>query len=262
MASRKCIIVSQSPTLWGLFQLHGYETIVLSDPASVIPILASMSADLLVIDKDIPNGSSLIISVLASSNVPKVVTIRGNMADGQKIEDTRILHVAEDTSDHTWFESITNDIHVDQKKSLKGKILIVDDVVELLDMYETMFQLKGYEVQTAKNWLEWITKAASYKPKYILLDIMMPHMDGFELMKAFYNNTSLESIIIVNSNIDGAGAVDRIYAAGADYYIRKSDYVPSQIITMIEKGLFDKKRDKSLPADNKPFTPAKDFFVS
>jgi CheY-like chemotaxis protein len=90
---------------------------------------------------------------------------------------------------------------------------------------------------------------------------MMPHMDGFELMKAFYNNTSLESVIIVNSNIDGTGSAERIYAAGADYYIRKSDYVPSQIIMMIEKGLFEKKRNQSLSIEYRPFVPEKDFFV-
>jgi CheY-like chemotaxis protein len=173
----------------------------------------------------------------------------------------RFFQVGSDTSDHTWAESITSGTNIQQNKSLKGKILVVDDVVELLDMYQTMFQLKGYEVETAKNGLEGITKAASFKPKYILLDIMMPHMDGFELMKAFYNNTSLESVIIVNSNIDGAASIERIYSSGADYYIRKSDYVPSQIIMMIEKGLFDKKRDKSLPVENKSFTTEKDFFV-
>jgi hypothetical protein len=54
-------------------------------------------------------------------------------------------------SDHTWFESIVNGSHTEAKKISRGKILIVDDVVELLDMYETMFQLKGYEVETAKN---------------------------------------------------------------------------------------------------------------
>jgi CheY-like chemotaxis protein len=36
----------------------------------------------------------------------------------------------------------------------------------------------------------------------ILLDIMMPHMDGYEMMKAFNNNTSLASVIVVNSNIE------------------------------------------------------------
>jgi hypothetical protein len=55
MTSKKCIIVSQSPTLGGLFQLHGYETIILSNADSVISILASMSVDLLVIDRDIAN---------------------------------------------------------------------------------------------------------------------------------------------------------------------------------------------------------------
>lgn len=89
---------------------------------------------------------------------------------------------------------------------------------------------------------------------------MMPHMDGFELMKTFYNNTSLDCVIIVNSNIDGAGVIERIYTSGADYYIRKSDFVPSQLVTMIERGLFDKKRDKSLHIENKSFTPGEGFF--
>lgn len=260
MNSKKCVIVSQSPTLGGLFQLHGYETIVLSDTSSVIPILASMGADLLVIDKDIANWPVFLIDVLATSNIPKTVATRGAFSGITHIEGIRFIQVGPDTSDNTWVESITNTTNIQQNKSFKEKVLVVDDVVELLEMYETMFRLKGYEVEIAKDGLEGITKAATMKPKYILLDIMMPHMDGFELMNAFYNNTSLDSIIIVNSNIDGADAIERIYQSGADYYIRKSDYVPSQIIMMIEKKLFDHKRDKSLPIANKSFVPEKDFF--
>jgi two-component system OmpR family response regulator len=59
----------------------------------------------------------------------------------------------------------------------KDKILVVDDVAELVDMYKIMFEMKGYEVETAKDGLEGITKAVAFQPKYILLDIMMPHMD-------------------------------------------------------------------------------------
>jgi len=105
-----------------------------------------------------------------------------------------------------------------------------------------MFDMKGYEVETAKDGLEGITKAVSFQPKYILLDIMMPHMDGFAVMKTFRENTSLNSVIIVNSNIDIPNITEKIYAAGADYYIRKSDYVPTQLIYMIEQGMFAKKR--------------------
>ncbi len=61
-------------------------------------------------------------------------------------------------------------------------------------------------------------------------------------MKTFRENTSLNSVIIVNSNIDGMGVTEKIYAAGADYYIRKSDYVPTQIVYMIEQGMFSNKR--------------------
>ena len=61
-------------------------------------------------------------------------------------------------------------------------------------------------------------------------------------MKTFRENTSLDSVIIVNSNIEGPNMSEKIYSAGADYYIRKSDYVPTQLIYMIEQGMFANKR--------------------
>jgi DNA-binding response OmpR family regulator len=80
-------------------------------------------------------------------------------------------------------------------------------------MYQIMFEQKGYAVETAKDGLDGITKAVSFQPKYILLDIMMPHMDGFALMKTFRENTSLDSVIIVNSNIEGPNMTEKIYQA-------------------------------------------------
>jgi CheY-like chemotaxis protein len=70
-------------------------------------------------------------------------------------------------------------------------------------------------------------------------------MDGFALMKTFRENTSLNSVIIVNSNIEGPSISEKIFSAGADYYLRKSDYVPTQIIYMLEQGMFANKRDRS-----------------
>lgn len=251
MATKKCVILSKSSTISPMLQGYGYETIVLSDSSTFVPILSSVSADLVVID-DIENGRSLLPSILALSKVPEKITIRDDVED-PSMDQKRIIHVKTQTTESVWWEIIQqNDKIAEQPVEdftgvKKDKILVIDDVVELIDMYKIMFEIKGYEVETAKDGLEGITKAVSFQPKYILLDIMMPHMDGFALMKTFRENTSLNSIIIVNSNIEGPGVVDKVYAAGADYYLRKADYVPTQLVYMIEQGMFAKKRDPNAP---------------
>ena len=262
MIWKKTVLLSKSSTLEALFRSHDYETSLVSDSLAALSLLTVGDIDLLVIDSDIPNGRMFLGIVMGFGKVPAKITIRDDMHDTYTSIGSAVIRVDSSTSDETWLEIVEHDLvpHHTEETPLKDKILIVDDVVELLEMYRTMFELRGYQIETAKDGLEGITKAVSFQPKYILLDIMMPHMDGFELMKTFHNNTSLESIIIVNSNIDGAGFVERIYTAWADYYLRKSDYVPSQIVYMIEQGLFTKKRDKAIPVENKPFNPGKDFF--
>jgi CheY-like chemotaxis protein len=69
-------------------------------------------------------------------------------------------------------------------------------------MYELAFQSKGYEVTRALDGLTGVTKAVTLRPDVIILDIMMPNMDGFEVLQALRNNTSLRSLIITNSNLE------------------------------------------------------------
>jgi CheY-like chemotaxis protein len=87
-------------------------------------------------------------------------------------------------------------------------------------------------------------------------------MDGYEMMKTLKENTSLQSVIVVNSNIEWSDVVEKVYSSGADYYLRKSDFTPSQIVYMIEKWLFDKKRNKTDPFPATHFVPSPGFFDS
>lgn len=248
MPEKKCVILSKSTTIWSVFQSCGYETVVLSDSSTFTTIVTSISPDLVVIDSDIENGKDLLPAVFQLPNIPKTVTIRDDSVDPLPAGEEQLLRVGTQVSESEWWQivqqnnTLTESIQSIPEVTKKDKILVIDDVVELIDMYKIMFEMKGYEVETAKDWLEGITKAVSFQPKYILLDIMMPHMDGFAMMKTFRENTSLDSVIIVNSNIDTPNITEKIYAAGADYYIRKSDYVPTQIVYMIESGMFANKR--------------------
>jgi CheY-like chemotaxis protein len=251
MNPKKCIILSKRTAIWPILQSYGYETIVLSESSAFIAILKTVSADLVVIDSDIENGRALLPAIFALSKVPEKITIRDDSTETATIWQERLIHVGSQITDDVWWEIIQkNIVSTDEAGATsvwvkKDKILIIDDVAELVDMYKIMFELKGYEVETAKDGLDGITKAVAFQPKYILLDIMMPHMDGFALMKTFRENTWLKSVIIVNSNIEGPNMSEKIYSAGADYYIRKSDYVPTQLIYMIEQGMFANKRSVS-----------------
>lgn len=248
MATKKCVILSKSGTIWSVFQSYGYETIVLSDSSVFTTILTSISPELVVIDSNVENGKELLPSVFQLPNAPKTVTIRDDSTDSLPSGQEHLLRVGTQVGESEWWQivqqnnTLAESIQSIPEVTKKDRILVIDDVVELIDMYKIMFEMKWYEVETAKDGLEGITKAVSFQPKYILLDIMMPHMDGFAMMKTFRENTSLNSVIIVNSNIDAPNVTEKIYAAGADYYIRKSDYVPTQIVYMIEQGMFANKR--------------------
>ena len=96
-------------------------------------------------------------------------------------------------------------------------------------------------LSVANNGLNGISMAMTTKPDIILLDIMMPQMDGFEVIKAIKDNSSLTSRVIVLSNISGENNVKRALDLGADMFLQKSDYLPWQVIEKV-KSLFGEKR--------------------
>ncbi len=254
MTEKKCVILSKSTTIWSVFQAYGYETIVLSDSSTFNTILGTISAEAVVIDAMDIEKDLLLPAVFQLPQIPDTISIRDDSTDPLPTGQERLIRVGTQVSESDWAQIIhqhailAENIEAVSEVTKKDKILVIDDVVELVDMYKIMFEMKGYEVETARDGLEGITKAVSFQPKYILLDIMMPHMDWFALMKTFRENTSLKSVIIVNSNIDTPNVTEKIYAAGADYYIRKSDYVPTQIVYMIEQGMFANKRSMPNPS--------------
>ncbi len=63
---------------------------------------------------------------------------------------------------------------------------------------------------------------------------MMPNMDGFEVLQALRNNTSLKSLIITNSNLEGVNEEKKVKELGSDYFLRKSEYTPLDVVNFIE----------------------------
>lgn len=114
------------------------------------------------------------------------------------------------------------------------KILIVEDNEDLVNMFKIAFEEKGYTVEFSLNGIDGIAKAAEFKPDVVLLDIMMPQMNGFDFLKALKNNTSLKTKVVVNSNLEQEKDAEKAKELGADLYLKKSEYTPFQVVEEVE----------------------------
>lgn len=130
------------------------------------------------------------------------------------------------------------------------KIQIVEDNADLRGLYELLFKNAGHEVKTSDNGLNAVTEIADFQPDTVLLDIMMPEMDGYKFLETLANNTSLDPIIIVCSNLTEQADIDRAIAHGADFYLRKSDYIGEELVKAV-MAAYDSLKD----SHQKPHTP-------
>ena len=107
--------------------------------------------------------------------------------------------------------------------SKKGNILVVDDDERTRRMMEAMLKPQGYAVMLAKNGKEGVQVARKYKPDFILMDMMMPEMDGFTACYEIKQNPDIREIpvfILTAMGADGNKAIAReVY--GADGYLTK-----------------------------------------
>lgn len=102
------------------------------------------------------------------------------------------------------------------------RVLVVDDEQDILDLLEYNLTKEGYQVQTARNGAIAVEEAQTFQPHVILLDIMMPKMDGVEACRKLRENPKLKEAYIIfltarNEEFSEVAAFD----AGADDYINK-----------------------------------------
>lgn len=120
-------------------------------------------------------------------------------------------------------------------------ILLVDDDLTLREMYEERLKAEGFTIVQASNGEEALSKAKDIKPNLILLDIMMPKINGFDVLKGLKADSELKDIpvIILTALIQD---VDRVQGdkLGATDYIVKSETMPGEVLTKIRKAMGQK----------------------
>ena len=120
---------------------------------------------------------------------------------------------------------------------MKLRILVVDDEPEIIELVEFNLKQAGYAVITAADGAEALKKARSHPPDLIVLDVMLPEMDGFEICKALRLDAATAKIPIVMLTAKAA-EIDRVLGLelGADDYLTKP-FSPRELLLRVKKIL-------------------------
>ena len=115
----------------------------------------------------------------------------------------------------------------------KGKILVVDDEIYIVHILDFSLGMEGYEVLTALDGEQALEKARAEKPDLIVLDIMMPKLDGYETCKLLKADTATKNIPVILLSAKGRNVDQKIgFEVGADDYITKP-FSPRKLVERI-----------------------------
>jgi adenylate cyclase len=105
-------------------------------------------------------------------------------------------------------------------------ILVVDDVADNVDILQMRLEAQGYEVATAGDGVEALDKIRELLPDLVLLDVMMPRLDGIETVKRLKADPSLPFIpvILVTAKADARDVIEGLEAGGDDYLTKPVDH--------------------------------------
>ena len=126
-----------------------------------------------------------------------------------------------------------------------NKILIIEDDKFLLSLIVEKFIRLGFDAEAAVDGEEGLNKIISNKYDLVLLDMILPKMDGFKILEEVKKNQSLKNLpIIVASNLYDKNDIDRAMSLGAADYIIKAYNSPENIVDRVKAFLQKNKKLK------------------
>mgnify|MGYP001581239555 CR=1 FL=1 len=120
------------------------------------------------------------------------------------------------------------------------KILLIEDNEYMGRMYQNLLGLENYLVSWAKGGEEGLEKASSFKPDLILLDVIMPKINGIQVLQKLKDSVDTKNIPVVILTVIGEqDIIDKALKLGAEGYIIKSTVDLNQLISEIKSYLKD-----------------------
>lgn len=108
----------------------------------------------------------------------------------------------------------------------------------LSQIYQKKFEMEGYKVSTADNGEKGLMDAKKKKPNIILLDILLPKMDGFAVLAKLKSDAEVKDIpVILLTNLGQKEDVDKGLEQGAADYLIKAHFKPSEVVDKVRKVL-------------------------
>lgn len=118
------------------------------------------------------------------------------------------------------------------------KILFIEDESALQKTFGDIFNQEGYEMVSAMDGEEALKLVGAEKPDLILLDLILPKIHGFDVLKKLKENPETKDIpVIVLTNLEGTGDVEKALELGATTYLVKANYSLEEVIGKIKKTL-------------------------
>lgn len=133
--------------------------------------------------------------------------------------------------------------------SFQGTVLIIDDSSSNCELCRIYLELEGFQVHIAANGQEGINAVRQIRPDVVLLDIMMPGMDGFQMLEQFKADPSVRDIpVLIHSVRNETQAVVKALQMGADDFLKKPFDVDELIARVKRLVIFKQARDALVSA--------------
>jgi DNA-binding response OmpR family regulator len=120
----------------------------------------------------------------------------------------------------------------------KKKILLVEDDEALATVYQTRLEAEGFDIRRVPNGEDALAAAVEYKPNLILLDVMMPRVNGFDVLDILRNTPDTAEIkIVMLTALSQDSDKERAESLGVDDYLVKSQVVIADVVDKIKHHL-------------------------
>lgn len=274
MAKNKILIVEDEMVhlnvMKAKLEYEGYEVVTATDGETGYNMLDSVKPDLVLLDIMLPkmNGFEYLAKAKAEGKIEKIPIIVVSNS-GQPVEiDKAIKLGAKDYLIKAEFNpadvlakaetilglsprkqaaaaseknTVKSSVAGGENKGApagKARVLIVEDDKFLRDLILQKLQREGFDTIPALDGEEGLKLAKEKKPDMILLDLILPGLDGFEVLRQVKADANTKPIpVIVLSNLGQKEDMDRAFAGGAEDFMVKANFTPGEIIAKIKQVL-------------------------
>jgi DNA-binding response OmpR family regulator len=120
----------------------------------------------------------------------------------------------------------------------KNKVLIIEDDSFISDMYRLKLEAEGFNVKVAEDGQKGLEQLNKEKPDLVLLDVVMPKMDGFTVLQNIKEDPEIQDVpVVLLTNLGQKDSVEKGLKMGALDYVIKAHFTPSEVVEKVREIL-------------------------